>query len=186
MASKATQQAQTQDFIDDMMAFTSASIQWCSEESEKAAKSVGDTIHFLMNDAKRISSMSEEALSVLKDFRAKVTAPKTSMKATDLIAALNQLAAEESDVLNLANPVIEALQFQDRVTQQMENMVSMIAAWASQRSAVAQGPVLSEADRIAFGEVLLKCTTMQGERDIIRSVIPELPEEEKAEQVKLF
>lgn len=123
---------------------------------------------------------------MLQDLRAKLKNPETAIKATDLISALKQLTAEESDVLNLANPVIEALQFQDKVTQQMENMVRMIAVWAAQRSHAKPGPELLPADKIAFGEALLACTTMPSECDAFRLAIPELPEEKSADSVTLF
>lgn len=185
--SKAKLIRDSQDFVDDMMEFTSRSLEWCAQESEKAAQTVGETITFLLSDAKRISIMSTEAVSLLEQVRGKdKAAVDAAPKAGVLIDSLKKLCTEEADFHRFVDPVVEALQFQDRISQMMENMIRMIATWASMRSNLEGQPTLAEADLLEFGHTLLGCTTMAEERRFIRQAIPGLPEEQGITEAQLF
>lgn len=187
MPTKSSMISATQDFVDDMIEFSTKSMEWCSSESERAARSVGETVNFLMSDAKRISIMSKEAVALLAEFRTKTADKVTPGKTTDLIRDLKAMCDEEQEIHKFADPVIEALQFQDRISQMMDNMVRMIATWALTRTSLASGEdLLSDDVRTEFGKQLLECTTMPSERNIVRDAIPGLPAEEKTEDVQLF
>jgi hypothetical protein len=81
-------------------------------------------------------------------------------------------------------PIVEALQFQDAIRQQMENLGKVLEAWYSARVEV--GPNPTNAQLTALGEKMLKLTTMQSERDIIRRHIGGLSDEVKVDDVLLF
>jgi len=190
MKPKASQIAATEDFIDEMIEFSSQSMQWCAEQSEKATLQISEVLNHLTSDAKRISIMSAEAVALLKDFKNKAAAiaatSSDTQRVSKLIKGLQELGQGDKDVHEFASPVVAALQFQDRTTQMMTNVKSMIATWAMLRQTWEGQETLTEEDRRMFGEKLLECTSMVSVRDIVRQHIPELPPEKAAEGAVLF
>ena len=190
MKPKASQIAATEDFIDDMIEFSSQSMQWCADESEKATLKISEVLHHLTNDARRISIMSAEAIALLKEFKKKAAtiaaSPTDGQRVSKLIKGLQELGQGDKDIHEFASPVVSALQFQDRTTQMMNNVKSMIAMWALMRQTWQDQTSLTAEDRKLFGEKLFECTSMASVRDIIRQHIPELPPEKAAEGTVLF
>jgi hypothetical protein len=78
---------------------------------------------------------------------------------------------------------VEALQFQDLLRQNLENMIKLTTAWIDLR-ARAHTQMMSSSE---IGEALLKCTSTVDERNIIRRFISGLPPEEALEgRVAMF
>lgn len=185
MALSASQSMAIQQHLDDLMEFSTESMRWCAEASEEATKQILKILDFLTKEAARVSSMSKEAVEACDAIRKAATSAVEGTMATNLIAGLKKLAADHSEVQSFIDPIVQTLQFQDRVTQMMDNIVRMIAAWSIERERLS-GSASATLDLVAFGTTLMECATMAEERDLIRKVIPGLPAEAAAEAVSIF
>ncbi len=173
--------------IDGMVRYASGSMHWCALESEKAVSSVMEVMDRLMDDAYRISSMSEDTLGAVREFRQTVVSLQEELESNDLekeihathvlIRELSRLTHEHEEVAELVRPIIEVLQFQDRITQNMENMRAMLTVWQQTRQRIETGEAFGEQERIAFGQALYECTTMEEERRPLRTLFDGLPTE---------
>ena len=177
------------DFLYDLAEFSHSSMEWCCKESEKATEAVNDIINILLEDATRVSAVSQDTLDALNSMKDLVNAlgsKESRDTAKELATALSETAAQDEEIRAFVSPIMEALQFQDRVSQNMSNFTKMIRTWIEAREEVHDNNSFSEEDKINFGERLLKCTTMNEERDLIRRHIKNLKEEEKAPEDVLF
>jgi len=165
----------TNDQIVNLLSFCDESMKWCAKESESATTRIGDIFHELMNEAKRVYKMSEHTLETLQHYKEQLAqmGDDGAVKSSDLIKGLKALAKKNSEIDSIASPIIESLQFQDRIRQNMENVVKIVKHWTECRH---NGSV----DMVAFGNELLKKTTMAEERDIIRRHISGLNDEAQA------
>lgn len=177
-----------QTFIKDLHAFYEKSLTWCCEQSESSTSQVSDILYMLLEELERVSTVSSETMEAVLSTKGeleKYRAEEDLQQATRLIAVLKALAEEKDEVADKISPIIETLQFQDRIRQKMENVSKMLYAWMEARAHFQDS--FSEEERMAFGNKLLEITTMAEERDIIRKHFPGLPEsEEAADDVMLF
>ncbi len=185
MALSASKSMAIQQLLDDLMEFSTESMRWCAEASENATRQILTILDFLTKEAARVSSMSKEAVDAVDAVRMAAAFAVEGKAATNLIAGLKKLAADHSEVQSFIDPIVQTLQFQDRVTQMMDNIVRMIAAWSIERERLA-GSATASLDLVAFGTTLLECATMVEERNLIRKVIPGLPSESDTAAVNLF
>lgn len=168
--------------VDRYQKFTEASLTWCSKESEESTTRVSGAIDGLLKDTARVSALSEESLFAIEGMHSKLQLHLSKGASIhDLIKALQQLAQENDEVKNVIHPIIESLQFQDRLRQNLENISRMIPIWLEWRE-----KDLSPEKMVEFGEALGKATTMKEERDFIRNHISGMPEEEEQDSVLLF
>jgi hypothetical protein len=177
----------TEDFIDDFRAFSEESMTWCAGQSQKATESISQILNVLLEDAKRISKMSETTLQAIQTMRQRISTAD-SKETNAIIASLKALCQDHVEVGEFIYPIVETLQFQDRISQNMQNISRMLAAWAAERSRLkdAHGASWSEEAQMRFGHALLECTTMKEERDAVRAVIRGLPEEKEQDAMQLF
>lgn len=179
--------------IEGMVRFSEGSMQWCGKESEKAVASVIQVMDLLMNDARRISSMSEDTLGAVREFRKTILQLQNKIEddqldqelsATQLlIQELSRLTHEHEEVNELVQPIVQVLQFQDRITQNMENMRRMLHVWQETRKSVEKSGQFNQEAKEAFGQALYHCTTMEEERQPLRQRFDNLtPETHKMAQ----
>ena len=165
-----------------------------SKESEKSVLMVSRILDIIMSDVSRISKMSEETLKALEEAKqlAELEAQRIREEGGDstsneegphkssfgkLNRALALLAKSDVEMQSFVMPIVEALQFQDRVRQQMENTTKMFPSWLQMRKRLEAGEfadVGSEQALVFFGTELMKFTTTNEERDAICSFIPNL------------
>jgi hypothetical protein len=174
-------------FINDLIEFSTLSMDWCSKESAKSSKQIGDIMSFVVQDAKRISSMSEDTLDIVKDAKKDIDDLVSQGKSSELIVNLQKLCDEQVDIRSLIHPVVVALQFQDRICQNMDNQIKMLKLWHEKRAEVVDAGELSEEKLQEFGKALLDCTSMHEEREIIHTHIVNLPQDsDSRKNVQLF
>jgi hypothetical protein len=177
-------------YIQDLLNFCDHSMKWCTAESEKAAAKVGDTFQSIMSDAKRVSKMSEDTLKAVGEFKANLRKMADDQggkpEASTLIEALTKLCKEHVELNDFAFPVVEALQFQDRIRQNMENLNKMLSLWTQNRSKLQSATSADSIEMVEFGNQLLDRTTMAEERDIIRQMIPGVRAEQKQDEGLFF
>lgn len=169
------------NFVQSIIAFSKESMILCASESEKAVGVVGKILDIIAQDAVRVSKVSEDtliALNSLKDkfnFNAK-SDEKENLSLSSLISALKKINTENSDIFSFIGPIIENLQFQDRIRQQMENLSKMMEAWNEMRSSTNFSNEKYPGFLVEFGTRLLKFTKSPEERPIIHNEISNLPE----------
>lgn len=155
-------------YAENLLKFSQASLAWCEAESEKAAGMVMETLEFLVEDAKRIAAISDEAVKALAAFRENlndIRSNKSGSIARELAARLNELKSSHLEVAELVDPIIKTLQYQDRVTQNMANLLRMVKVWQEKRND-------PNTNIDTLGQELVKMTTMTEERKIIKKFFP--------------
>jgi hypothetical protein len=168
--------------------FTEASLSWCVKEAEEGTTRVTNAIDLLLKDISRVSAMSSESLKALESLQSMLS--KFDKKNyQQLQKSLASLSRENTEIDSYIQPIMEALQFQDRFRQNLENIVKMIDVWQKTRGdfekASASGS-LSQDALLDFGKALIAKTTMKRERDIIRDQIKGLEPEAEAARVEFF
>ncbi len=186
-----TKSQSTKDFLDDLQAFTKASLDWCYTESENAVDSINTIVNFILADTQRIATLSQHALSLLLKFTEELKTPQDESSPNFkerfgvLSKMMSKIQGESAESAQILEPILQSMQFQDRVRQKLENVQKMITVWREFYEKYPSGQ-LAESDLLSFGECLIKSTTMIEERDIIRHEISGLPEEEKPAEDVLF
>lgn len=169
--------------------FCRASVSWGSKESEAATVKVNDIVTILVDDASRIAAVSKDTLEAINSMRELInnlTGDGKREVANELAKALSESAKEDQQIDRFVSPIIEALQFQDRITQNMSNLLKITDVWLKTREKFAGKSSISKEELVAFGEQLLDCTTMIEERDLIRSKIEGLPDDKPTTDVLFF
>ncbi len=164
--------------------FTAISLHWCVEEAEKGTTLVTNAIDSLLNDLGRVSQMSVESLRALENLKSMLL--KFDKNNYDqLQKSLAILSKENAEVDSYIQPIREALQYQDRFQQNLENALKMIDIWRKQREEIIQG-VSGPDQLLSFGKLLASATTMKRERDVIRKHIPGMANELEQVRVEMF
>jgi hypothetical protein len=166
--SNSTPSISKEKLLNELNDFTQDSISWCSQESEKATLAISSILDVIVSDAARVSKISHETIQAVEKFKSLVNTLDGKNRNVDLanklVSALKDMAAEDVEVGSLIQPILEALQFQDRITQNMNNMKRMIEYWMEARAKVEAGDMLTMKE---FGQNLLKMTAMDSERKLI-------------------
>lgn len=174
--------------IERLRVFTQRTLEWCAKESEDSTAQVTGAIDVLLNNTARVSQISNESLAAIEGMQKAISIHfegdqgRESLHA--LISSLQLLAREHAEVQGVIKPIIQALQFQDRLRQNLENMVRMLPIWLEFRK---QLPTDVSPEQLRnFGLDLMKVTTMIPERDIIRKHLPKLEPEPGVPPFNLF
>ncbi len=181
--------AATEQFLTDFIQFSQDSMQWCAQESEKSTRVISDMLDMILAESKRVSSLSQESLQAVKAMQASLNSlmqGNPAMNLGALLKSLHVLSQENQEIQGVINPIIESLQFQDRLRQNLENLGKMMDTWMTTRSRFLQQGHCQESDMVDFGKALMTNTTMAEERDVIRRHIPGLPNRETDTTVSFF
>ena len=156
---------------DDFAQFCQVSLDWCCIESENAARTVTEAIQILSDDANRIVDMSTQSVEIIREVTDKIKsllAINKRVPVTNLVNILEEINREHTEINNVIYPIIEALQFQDRLTQNLKNQDKMIRCWLDYREKVRRLGVFGEQQRLEFGQALAQCTTTPEERAVLK------------------
>ena len=129
-----------------------------------------DAIGILSEDASRIVDMSNKSAEIVKMVSHRIATLLSEKKAVpiaNLMNILKEINQEHTDINNVIYPIIEALQFQDRLTQNLKNQVKMIRCWLNYREKVRRLGTFGEQQQREFGQELAKCTTTPEERAVL-------------------
>ena len=179
-------------FLDDLKEFSLKSILWCVSESEEASSKIATAIDVLLQDTERVSSLSKTSLDAINGLRAdqngELSQQMDQNSIQDLITGLKALCAEHDDVRDMIDPILKALQFQDRMKQNLDNLVKMLEEWLNYREKIVGQKDFTEDMEKEFAKGLYKCTTMVEERDLIKKIFPlsEQPKEGTTQSVSFF
>ena len=169
--------------INSFVRFSEESIDWCVKQSEQEVVRIYDVLKNLLEDSKRrihLNHESEKRYSDLVELLSNDASGQSLTKTVDLLKNLNREDRE------LTDPIIEALQFQDRLKQKLENLVKMLDIWNKFRGDEKSEYLVDSESLISFGEELKKCCTTPEERDTLKKYIPGLTYDEEVKGSVMF
>lgn len=171
--------ANPQTFIADFRLYLQDSMDWCQKESEQESARIIVALQNVMEDVKRRSKMSDAAEKSLVEAQGRLALIIEGMESIgieDLLQELRSLKSDNAEVSRLINPVIEALQFQDRLVQNLKNLEKIINYWfdLELKEDVAHLPDSATDDIL---KNLLKRVSTAEERDIVRKCFGHAPAE---------
>ena len=175
------------DLLERLHVFTKKTLEWCANESEISITQVTEAINQLLKNTARVSMISQESLKAIEGMQKAISIQMGQIKGDslkNLISNLQVLANEHDEIQTIMQPIVHSLQFQDRLRQNMENMVKMLPVWFDYRRVCPSR--LTQQDLQHFGELLIKATTMVSERDQIRTYIAGLDPEPALGNVLIF
>ena len=170
--------------IEKFIAFCKASLEWCGRESEKSTNMIMDVLSNLSTEVGRIGAMSEESRAALENLKSELKSGKTQAEQRpksrlySLSKSIAQINDQFSELGDAVNPIIRALQQQDRISQNMQNIERMMSKWFEVKD--------QKLSPVEFGNLLMDCTTMDSERDILHKHIDGLPRKEVGSGSALF
>ena len=168
---------ETVTMLNNMIDFTQDVFGNCILDAERSVETLANIINIIFADVTRVSKMSDEALQALQKLQRVLKKNMELEKGEShsdalpgLLQVLKKLSTENIDIQEHIMPIIEALQFQDRMRQQLENAGKMLFVWRTARmlfpTAGMEPEKLSE-----FCNQLCKLTTMPEERKALREAI---------------
>ena len=159
-------------------------------ESEAATSAVMQAIEVLFQKTDRISKLSHDSLSALREVKNNLhQSGQEKFSAQDiahLTKNLADLAKDHGELAALTSPIIEALQFQDRLRHRLSNIVKMTKVWLECRQEFSNHD--NPADFLAeIGDRMRQQTTSPDEREILRRYFVGMKDEASlTEAVNLF
>jgi hypothetical protein len=173
--------------VERLHVFSQKTLEWCAHESETSTARVTEAIDLLLQNTVRVSQISAESIAAIQGLQKAISVrfgDNSRENFVKLIKNLEDLANEHEEVQNVIHPIIQALQFQDKLRQNLENAVRMLPAWIEFRKDL---PMQITQEKLQdFGRVLMTKTTMISERDVIRAHIDGLAAEPEIAPVVLF
>ena len=169
--------------------FCTASMDWCAKESETSITKINDILNLIVEDSERVSAVSMDTIAAIDNIKQIVnnlSSDGNREAANDLATALTESSREDMQIKKFVTPIMESLQFQDRISQNMKNFAKMIRVWIELRNDIEKGKEFTDQEKIDFGEKLLKCTTMSSERELVRKFIDNLSPEKDVGASALF
>lgn len=179
-----------QKFLQDMLEYTKECIAMCTKSSENAVVVVDKTLQFLTEDLNRISSMGKQTIEILADLRRQMAQQGDDQKIGtkplhNVVKVLKKVKSDHAEIDSFIMPIIQSLQFQDRVRQQMENSIKMITAWLETRKNLNGRPItVAECNELA--KTFMSYTTTEEERVAIRSGFPGVREDKQVANEDYF
>ncbi len=173
--------------LERLRIFSQKTLEWCAGESEQSTARVMEAIDQLLRNTARVSQLSAESLVAIQGLQAAISirmGEKSREGLAQLIKNLEVLAAEHDEVQNVIHPIIQALQFQDKLRQNLENVLRMLPVWLEFRKGLPYQ--ISQDKLIEFGNLLTKKTTTIAERDVIRAHIDGMIPEADIAPVMMF
>ncbi len=169
------------------------------EVTEVATLKIGETMNTLLQDSERIANLSNQSLDALEKVKEQILSlaqqkeelsaeqdPKKKGKINYVVGALQELSSKDQSISDLIEPIITALQYQDRIQQNFGNLAKFIRLWGDGLSSTDLEQIMTLYDPEGetfepFGQTLYDTTTMEGERDILRECFTTLSEEKSIE-----
>lgn len=170
-------------YVDKLLEFSKTSLHWCSREAETGTERVTAAIDQLLENIARVSQVSQDSLEALDQLKSMLK-DVNQQNLQQLQDSLSLLSRQNGEIDGFIQPIMQSLQFQDRLRQNLENIVKMLGVWIDKRDQMPE--VCTDADMRSFGSLLLGATTMKRERDVIREAIPGLEPEADASNITLF
>ncbi len=168
-----------EELVRDYLEFSKESVIWMIRVSEEDIGRVSHTLNLIIDDVDRRSTISKETLSLLENVKERLDdiCNQREVSAKEVLTSLTSIGQEETEVIQLVQPLIKALQFQDRLNHILGNYQKLSDFWLSKREKF-KNSELSKQDIQDLGLRMFKLTSSNEERQIIRDQIPGLPDDD--------
>lgn len=162
--------------------FSEKSLMICSKNSEMEVGKIYHVISDIISDAKRRSHLSQESLKKINEYK---TNPGswTEIEKQNIKEVLSILNKDQSE---FTDPIIMALQFQDRFRQNLENIIKIVKIWYSHRSSCEEKNMIDKKKMISLGEKMMDAMTSSEERQVIAKHFEGVPLEEAVGEEIMF
>ena len=151
------------EYFETMVSFSKTIMNNCIADSDNAVQAMSTVIEILLKDSSRISKMSldtQESLKKVDGVLSEIAKDKTGAGLNNLIVSLSGLIKEHRSVETVVMPIIGALQFQDAIRQQMENVGKVMSQWLAAKIEFGSNPTaqqLCKANVPLFVSIFLDC-----------------------------
>ncbi len=181
-----------QDFLVRMEQFCNNVLKWGSDDSASSVDlimGIVETVQVKAEKAGDFTDTTKEAFANLGEIAMGFNNPHKRNSTRIMISLMqNRLSANEN-IHDLVQPIMTAMQFQDRIRQNMENLSSMMVLWLSIRSELDEKTCSIDDQTLEdIGTRLLSNMTMTSERNIIKLHIPQVADKDAPpdEEIELF
>lgn len=138
-----------------------------------------EDIQYLFNDRQETESAVKGLIEHCREFN--------KIELADQLGTILASKSSHSDTSEqYTSELMVALQSQDRIQQNMENLVKVIEAWWQCRCEQEVQPVDTATLVFAFGNTVLSSLTMESERQVVTAIIPGLETDSSDEEIELF
>ena len=172
-------------FISQFIEFSKKSMEWCSQESEQEVTLIHKVLTNIIYDAKRRSFLPEETIKAVQSIEEKIE--KGDATAEDARISIKQLLDQlQKEYKEFTDPIIMALQFQDRFRQNLENIGKMLEIWHRTRGQSFGAHYTTKEKLIIFGEQLAASATSPEEREVVGKHIEGVKIEKRSTDAIMF
>lgn len=171
-------QDQQQDFLERMEKFCNNVLKWGTDDSASSVNLILGIVETVQTNAEKsgdISEATKEAFENLGEIAMGFNNPHKRNTTKIMISLMQNRITANENIRELVQPIMTAMQFQDRIRQNMENLSSMMVLWLKIRAELSQDNCTLDDQALEdIGKRLLDNMTMTSERDIIKQHIPQV------------
>ncbi len=180
-----------EDFMTRMEKYCTQVFQWGSEDSAASTTLIIDIINIIQDKAQNSGDFSDEskdAFSNLSEIAMGFNSPHKRESTKILVSLMKNRFDVKENIQALVQPIMMAMQFQDRIRQNMENLSKLLLIWISSRRDHDDEKTLSDETLTNIGTKILDCMTMTSEKDVIYTHIPQVADQgdEDEDGIDLF
>lgn len=180
------------DFFVRMEKFCNNVLKWGSDDSASSVDlimGIVETVQQKAENSGNFTDTTKEAFTNLGEIAMGFNTPHKRNSTKIMISLMQNRISANENIHDLVQPIMTAMQFQDRIRQNMENLSSMMVLWLSIRSELnEQSCSIDDQTLEDIGTRLLNNMTMASERDIIKLHIPQVADKDAPpdDEIELF
>lgn len=180
------------DFLVRMEKFCNNVLKWGSDDSASSVELIMGIVETVQQKAEKSGDFTEttkEAFANLGEIAMGFNNPHKRNSTKIMISLMQNRISTNENIHDLVQPIMTAMQFQDRIRQNMENLSSMMVLWMSVRSELNEKTCSIDDQTLEdIGTRLLNNMTMASERDIIKLHIPQVADKDAPpdDEIELF
>lgn len=180
------------DFLVRMEKFCNNVLKWGSDDSASSVELIMGIVETVQQKAEKAGDFTEttkEAFANLGEIAMGFNNPHKRNSTKIMISLMQNRISTNENIHDLVQPIMTAMQFQDRIRQNMENLSSMMVLWMSVRSELNEKTCSIDDQTLEdIGTRLLNNMTMASERDIVKLHIPQVADKDAPpdDEIELF
>ncbi|MBV1878199.1 MAG: hypothetical protein KUG79_11205 [Pseudomonadales bacterium] len=168
------------DFFNRMQYFCADVLNWNTDDAAGSVELIFEIISTVEQEiatAGLASEITDEIFFGLKDVVNCLNIRGKQASKKIVHSLLKNRASLDKTVRELIQPIMIAMQFQDRIRQNMENLSETMAVWQKSRLALLNNRgELPASVRCQVGEELMEIMSMETERAVVKKHLPEAPD----------
>ncbi len=156
--------------------FAQTSLNTCIKQTNEAFQELIHLLDLISGQSNEIAYLfsGKDTLKLLHDALRQDQESSIQTIELTLQEIMNTQEKHNKEAKVLLNLFLTALQSQDAIRQNIENIGHLHNLWRSTRESIKHSPQCINKQKIEFGEQLMKALTSERERDVVRKLIPDL------------